>query len=285
MAPGSTSNFTLSLPSKLAVLNTLAEFINVAFIDPQLPQETEDSVPTWFFEQCFQSQATYFDFVNSIRPQKRHSLGESRIWNSELEERLELGDYLPRFALWSGVGQPWSVGTDANVFTQDQSPAGDDPGLSTRDRAVVKIVASLQPVLTSIILDNAPVVFSPSMSSPPQIELELVIKSLRLAKRLYRRSLRIEGLHAPVQDLWAYLSHMVPYFPASYPTLLRRDGKIEGIYLEFNVLFTELAALASFASQDARSNTNQPAVGHQNLLLQRATGYVTQITLVGHSFE
>lgn len=124
--------------------------------------------------------------------------------------------------------KPWSVRLGANWIDQDRLLSDSSLEGRNRDQAVLNLLLSLQPALTSIAIDYATVVFSPSVSSPPQNELQLLLCSLRVMKQLYRRVLRMGNTPMQVfeQELWPYLTHLAPHFPAVFPPLLRKDIKV-----------------------------------------------------------
>lgn len=190
-----------------------------------MDEGAEEDSPTWFYEQAFSCHKQYCDFLN-VTNTGQHLVGVLQIWDDKENAQVDADNFIlvPDLSIQKAPSTMQAL----SILQEDLESSENGSSSSSKDEALFSLASSLAPLLTTVVLDYAPIVFSPSMSSAPQTELQLLLCSLRIAKILYRRITQMVAApsYQISQELWPILFHLAPYFPATYPALLRRDIKV-----------------------------------------------------------
>jgi len=148
-----------------------------------------DQEDPWFLAPFFATGTAYQNFIRTIQP-----LFSSQRPFLSWQDCADASTSAPLFSLIEG-GQPWGA---FDLDDAERLLGSLDVMRTTGDcpEAMSSLARSLQPILMSTFLDNAPVALAPSSSSSKSliIETKLVHVVSRLAKALYSPILRQSSL-------------------------------------------------------------------------------------------
>ena len=175
----------LSASSKLLVLNSLNTFLELSTSVTNTTWPEGDQAEPWFLAPSFATETAYQNFIHTIKP--LHSPQRPFLsWQGLTGASVSA----PFFGLVDGA-RPWS----AFDFGDAEGLLSSLEGVHISDdypEWMSSLARSLQPILISTFLDNAPVALIPTSSSSKSliIELKLVHVVGRLARALYSPILR-----------------------------------------------------------------------------------------------
>ena len=183
------SGVVLSASSKLLVLNSLNTFLELSTAIANTTWPEGDQEDPWFLAPSFATETAYQNFIHTIQPLR--SLQRPLLsWQGLNDASVSA----PFFSLVDGA-RPWSA------FDLDDAEGllGSIEGVRTSDgypEGMSSLARSLQPILISTFLDNAPAALTPASSSSKSliIETKLVHVVGRLARALYLPILRKSSL-------------------------------------------------------------------------------------------
>ncbi|KAF8516107.1 hypothetical protein BU17DRAFT_51113 [Hysterangium stoloniferum] len=268
----SASSVTLSPNSKLIVVSSLASFLQNA-ISPLVSQD-EATIPTWFMTSMFPTHAEYLGFcslTNSLHLQNPVAEVEwsERLCDSQTEFLGQFNttcfavDGNPGFSL-TELGE---VGQAINAL----SGSGEDHSLSNSTSNSESTPRTLNPIIVSIWLDVAPMLFGVARGTTlPEVEAQLALSVTRIAGCLYGAIFRETELPTDIastafDDLSAFLSYMSPYLPAVAET---SDIQSEDFTRDLSFQYCELTSLAFSASHgDKRKVVKSSKAKHINALV------------------
>ena len=231
----------LSAASRLLILNSLNTFLELSTSIADTTHPKGDQEEPWFLTPSFATETAYQNFIRAIQP-----LSSSRRPFLSWQDRTGASISAPFFGLVE-EGRLWSafdledaerlLGSLDNVHTSDDSP-----------EAMSSLALSLQPILISTFLDNAPAALAPNSSSSKSlvIETKLVHVVGKLARALYSPILRQPSLvskgcakiaeiltpfafqidRPSCNGLKALLNHLSTYFPFGGDGVFTRDHQV-----------------------------------------------------------
>ncbi|KZS93404.1 hypothetical protein SISNIDRAFT_485656 [Sistotremastrum niveocremeum HHB9708] len=250
-----TSGISLASTSKLSVLTSLSTFLRHALQRPDTYGSSDSTdIPTWYFASSFSSQRDFRSFLRLVRPsnQSRKNTEADFIWQERIVAEEPAEDFCSFFSLAKATTINWSI-ADISVGQVENESLGES---GPSGHPATELAYRLQPLLTSTLLDCAPVVFAPSHSSPPETELNLILNSARIVQALYSAVFEncVPGdvrLRQGSEELLSYIGYMSPYFPFGDNAFDRRDIKVELIFQELNVIYCELVSLLLLGDEES----------------------------------
>ncbi|KDE09011.1 hypothetical protein MVLG_00733 [Microbotryum lychnidis-dioicae p1A1 Lamole] len=243
----SVASSDLSPASRLAVLSTLARFLQVA-LSPETPvastsTSTAVSQP-WYFSNSFSSNRSYENFIASFPPS---AASVTRIQDDDYEGH-SIEPYPLAFANFD-----LDFSLDTLGLVHPAPAAYSNP--STTASANPTLLSILHPTLLSSFLDAAPAAFSPTESLSPSTssssDLAAIVAVVGVAQSLYQRELgrsfaltsTSSSTNEARKSLVMLLGHAAAYFPFGSDDLRERSNEAKNQLLSLNLSFSALASL------------------------------------------
>ncbi|KAA1110905.1 hypothetical protein PGT21_034100 [Puccinia graminis f. sp. tritici] len=289
-APGlsSTSANQLSGNSKLAVLKSLARFIDAASsLDSQ--KTSKNQMPLWIFRSAFRKERDFETFrvllTESDPPSQDESTSNSYTINSEhydstnshmferfSEAFLEPDSFQENVGNSSGSGGAESSGSSNQ--TTHSHPTPDNS---------LQLLRAMHPVMLSIFLDTAPTAFQSELgSTSPAItssssgasvspSLELVNCVTTSLHRLWQASMAadLDVETKDIKSLETILIKMSPYFVFGGDDIIPQGTELKHMLQNLNLMYCDLVSLLALAKPDC-SNTVA-------IQLNRVGNYITRL--------
>jgi hypothetical protein len=266
------SSVILSSNTRSEILNSLSAFLESCLgLRKSEDDAAHNGIPTECFEPFFSSASSYQSFIALLNPSRYSPSTSTSRWIPRIDP-MKQENGVP-FSIFEG--NPLSINDIEKVKTLDFESSLSDP----RADFELSILETLQPLLSSVFVETAPIIFSPVNTVIPESDTRMLLASLRIGGLLYtdlvkrRASLQATRIARMSELLLGYLGQIAAHFPFTSRPLVKKDVQVESFMQEMNFRYCELVNCA--VQLQASSKQRNPPLNKMQYYIRAAMTYLS----------